>query len=247
MKRQRFEYKFYRERHPLLAKVRKGIKYLALLLLGYTTIHTFFIQTYRIDSIAMMPAYHPGDRILASPLPIGAPVPFTHLRLPGFSQLRRGDVVVLTPPYAEEESVLGGAIRWIAGFFSLQTTWETKKPTDWVRSRVIKRVVGLPGDTIRIRNLEILVKPKNTADYVSEFSLAFSPYTIEKGRFSAEAFPEDLYRMESEEIYLRENEYFVVSDHRSVALDSRVWGAVRWEQIRSKVLFVYWPLSSDRN
>ncbi|MCX7787771.1 MAG: signal peptidase I [Spirochaetes bacterium] len=247
MKKRKFEYKFYRERHPVLAKIRKGIKYLMLFFLGYVTVHTFLVQTYRIDSITMMPAFKPGDKLIASPLPIGAPIPFTHIRLPGFSQLRRGDVVVLTPPYAEEESLLGRTIRWMAGFFSFQRTWETRKTTDWVRSKVIKRVVGLPGDTIRVRNLELLVKPKGASDYVSEFSLAYTPYTIQRDFSSTEEFPQELYRMESEEIFLHENEYFVVSDHRSVALDSRVWGAIRWEQIRSKVLFVYWPIPSARN
>lgn len=239
MIRKRFEYRFYRERHPFLNKIRIGIRYLVFLFIGYIAVQTFFIQTYRVDSIAMMPAYKPGDRILASPLPIGAPLPLTHRRLPGFSPLRRGDVVVLKPPYAEEETLIGEGIRWMAGFITLQNTWEAKKPTDWSRSMVIKRVVGLPGDTIRVRNLEILVKPKGTTDFVSEFSLAFSPYTIEKeGKGN---YPEDLYQMESEEILLQEGEFFVASDHRALALDSRVWGAVRREQIRSKVLIVYWP------
>lgn len=242
MRKKRFEYRFYRERHPFLAKIRRGLKYLVFLFVGYMVVQTFFIQTYRVDSIAMMPTYKPGDRILASPLPIGAPIPFTHLRLPGFPPLRRGDVVVLSPPYAEEETFLGEAFRWLVGFITFQNTWETKNPTDWIRSRVIKRVVGLPGDTIRVRNLEILVKPKGTADFVSEFSLAFSPYTIEKEGPRKGSMLEDLYRMESEEILLGKDEFFVASDHRSVALDSRVWGAIRREQIRSKVLFVYWPL-----
>lgn len=246
MRTKRFEYKFYRERHPLLAKARKGIQYLLLLFMGYVTIHTFLLQTYRIDSIAMMPAYKPGDRILASPLPLGAPIPFTHLRLPGFSSLRRGDVVVLIPPYAEDESLVVEVFRWMAGFFTLQNTWETRKPGDWVRGKVIKRVVGLPGDTIRVRNLEILIKPRGTSDFVSEFSLTFRPYTIEKEPSPSGEAPEELYRMESEELLLGEDEYFVVSDHRSVALDSRVWGAVRREQIRSKVLFQYWPIRSSQ-
>ncbi len=247
MKTRRFEYRFYRDRHPLLSKIRKGIKVLLLLFIGYVAIFTFLIQTYRIDSIAMMPAYQPGDRVIASPLPLGAPIPFTHLRLPGFSHLRRGDVVILSPPYSENESFIGKGIRWITGFFTFQHTWETKKPADWLRPMVIKRVVGLPGDTIRVRNLEILIKPRGTADFVSEFSLAIHPYAIEKEPSPAGDFTEELYRMEAEEISLREDEYFVVSDHRSVALDSRVWGAVRWEQIRSKVLFVYWPLSNTRH
>jgi signal peptidase I len=242
MSKKRFEYRFYRERHPFLAKIRKGIKYLAILFVGYMAAQTFFIQTYRVDSIAMMPSYKPGDRVLASPLPIGAPIPFTHVRLPGFSPLRRGDVVVLRPPYAGEETILGEVFQWMAGFITLQNTWETKKPTDWIRSRVIKRIVGLPGDTIRVRNLEVLVKPKGTADFVSELSLAFSPYTLEKEGPRKGNMPEDLYRMESEEILLGEDEFFVASDHRSAALDSRVWGAIRREQILSKVLFVYWPL-----
>ncbi|GAB4223986.1 MAG: signal peptidase I [Spirochaetales bacterium] len=233
------EYTFYRQRHPFLVKLRRGFKYLFLLFVGYLLVHTFLVQTYRIDSIAMKPAYQPGDRVVASPLPVGVTVPFSDLRLPGLTELRRGDVVILIPPYAEEGSFFQKVGQRIVRLFSFFGIGNQKVEAEWIQPLVVKRVVGLPGDTIRIRNLEILVKPKDTEDFVSEFSLAFTPYTITKSPIPREA--EDLYRMEPEEIRLKEDEYFVASDHRAVALDSRVWGAVRKDQIRSKVLFVYWP------
>ncbi len=115
--------------------------------------------------------------------------------------------------------------RWMAGFFTLQNTWETRKPGDWVRGKVIKRVVGLPGGYHSGAELEILIKPRGYLGFrFPKFSLTFHPYIIEKDHSPAGDVPEELYRMESEELLLGEDEYFVVSDHRSVALDSRVWG-----------------------
>ena len=87
------------------------------------------------------------------------------------------------------------------------------------RKDFVKRVVGLPGETIRIRHGEVLVDEQ----------LLDEPYLAENGRSN------------SHEITLGEGEYYVLGDNRNHSSDSRAWGVVPKENVKGKVWMVYWP------
>ena len=93
-------------------------------------------------------------------------------------------------------------------------------PRDTQKS-YIKRVIGLPGDTIRIVEGDVFVNGKAIAE----------PYVPERFR--------DLRSME--EIRVPDGEYFVMGDHRSISSDSRDFGPVERSLIYGKAAFVYWP------
>jgi signal peptidase I len=97
-------------------------------------------------------------------------------------------------------------------------------PRDTTKS-YIKRVVGLPGDRIRIVNGQVYVNgaPLNE-DYVAETSR--DPSTWNEGQ----------------EMKVPPGDYFVLGDHRNSSSDSRAWGWVPRENIYGKAVFVYWPL-----
>ena len=83
----------------------------------------------------------------------------------------------------------------------------------------VKRVVGLPGETIRMNAGTV---------FVNEVELD-EPYLAEKdGSHAAE-------------ITLGEVEYFVLGDNRAHSNDSRSWGAVPEANLRGKAWLVYWP------
>ena len=83
----------------------------------------------------------------------------------------------------------------------------------------VKRVVGLPGETIRMHNGEVFVNEE----------LLEEPYLTDKDNSNAP------------EITLGEGEYYVLGDNRGQSNDSRAWGAVPKENVRGKVWMVYWP------
>jgi signal peptidase I len=95
----------------------------------------------------------------------------------------------------------------------------------------IKRVIGLPGDRIRIVAGQVFVNGRALAeDYVpAEYRDTLSwPPTAQGDVVSDRVVPP--------------GEYFVLGDHRSSSSDSRSWGWVPRENIYGKAVFIYWPL-----
>ena len=88
----------------------------------------------------------------------------------------------------------------------------------------IKRVIGVPGDTVYIDAGQVFVN----------------------GRALNESYvPEDYHdRVSWEEHRVPPDEYFVLGDHRSSSSDSRTWGFVKRDAIYGKAVFVYWPLKN---
>lgn len=86
----------------------------------------------------------------------------------------------------------------------------------------IKRIIGLPGDRIRIDRGTVYVN----GQYLEEIYV-----------------PEEFKDMQSmAQVEVPEDEYFVLGDHRSSSNDSRSWGTVPRSLIYGKAVFVYWPL-----
>jgi len=83
----------------------------------------------------------------------------------------------------------------------------------------IKRMIGLPGDTVEIRDGRVWIN--GTA--LNEPYISGPPaYT--------------------ETIVLKENEYLVLGDNRNNSSDSHVWGVLPEDNIIGKAVFRYWPL-----
>ena len=85
----------------------------------------------------------------------------------------------------------------------------------------IKRVIGLPGDEVSIRDGHVLVNGKPLAE----------PY-VPPSYLDDQSYPTTL---------VERDHYFVLGDHRSSSNDSRAWGTVDRQYIYGKAVFVYWP------
>jgi signal peptidase I len=103
----------------------------------------------------------------------------------------------------------------------------------------IKRVIGLPGETVEVRERTVYVNgspieepyahyllPASTADYheVTSFDVRerYGPVTVPP------------------------NQYFVMGDNRDNSQDSRYWGFLPRELIKGKALMIYWSYESER-
>ncbi len=89
----------------------------------------------------------------------------------------------------------------------------------------IKRVVGLPGETIAIRRGIVYINGEPLPEPYLDRSL----HTREENMAP---------------VYIREHYYFVMGDNRDSSNDSRQWGLVPEKYIYGKAVFRYWPLSN---
>lgn len=90
------------------------------------------------------------------------------------------------------------------------------------RKSFIKRVIGVPGDRVRIVSGHVFVNGQALAE----------PYV-----------PDEFFDSRScSEIVVKPESYFVMGDHRSASNDSREFGPVPRANIYGKAVFGYWPM-----
>lgn len=90
----------------------------------------------------------------------------------------------------------------------------------------IKRLVGLPGEVIEIKNGTIYIDGKPLVD--AEFGQRFY--------YNYGEFQEDGYK-----ITVPKDSYFVLGDNSRSSKDSRYWGFVPRKNILGKAILIYWP------
>ena len=94
----------------------------------------------------------------------------------------------------------------------------------------IKRIIGLPGETVEIQGTDVIIKDPVTG---TQFRLD-EPYVKEANL-----------RDDFLTIRLKQDEYFVLGDNRAASSDSRVWGPVPENLIVGRVLVRLLPLSQS--
>src|SRR4030043_174613 len=94
--------------------------------------------------------------------------------------------------------------------------------------RYIKRIIGLPGEKIEIKDGKILIFNANGIQALDE-SNYLPIYIVTPGVIQTS---------------LAENEYFVLGDNRPSSSDSRYWGPLPREDIIGRVFFRAWPFTA---
>lgn len=226
-------------------RVRRLVLIVVQLFLVYFLVTGLFVRSYLVESGAMHPTLRAGERVLATPLSYGARLPMADLRLPGIGEPQRGDLVLVEPPYYRPANLLLRIASPLVGFVTGQRVQLAEGTGDaWRRPLVLKRIVGLPGDTIRFTDYAAYLRPGGADAYLPEGAVnARARYEITIEQSPAAYRSGDPFGGNSEERLLGENEYFVASDHRSASLDSRHWGTVSRESLHSRVLLRYYPLN----
>ena len=94
--------------------------------------------------------------------------------------------------------------------------------------RFIKRVIGLPGETIEIKDDKVMIIKEDKVQILDESSY-LSPSLKTPGNLITT---------------LNKNEYFVLGDNRRVSSDSRSWGLLPGKNIIGRVIFRAWPITA---
>lgn len=100
-----------------------------------------------------------------------------------------------------------------------------KSPQD-PSQRFIKRIIGLPGETIEIKDGKVIIYTKDGPQVLDESN--YLPDLLTGGNIR---------------ITLAEDEYFVLGDNRPFSFDSRRFGVLSEENIIGRVIFRAWPFA----
>lgn len=106
-----------------------------------------------------------------------------------------------------------------------------KAPTDKDKD-FIKRVIGIPGDTVMVQNGYVFVNGKqiHEEEYLDDDIRTYG----------------GSYMADGEIVRVPEGQYIVMGDNRPFSSDSREWGPLKKEDIIGKSFFVYWPANTMR-
>jgi signal peptidase I len=161
-------------------------------------VKSFLIQVFWIPSGSMEETLQVGDRVIVNKLAYR------------FGDPGRGDVVVFEPETFESESIATKVSRNLLESIGLRTP----------ESDLIKRVIGLPGETVEVRDNQLLI---NDAPLTETY---LAP-EVRMNDFGPELVPAD--------------SYFVMGDNRGSSRDSRVFGAIEGSRIVGQAFSVVWP------
>lgn len=167
-------------------------------------IKTFLVQAFYIPSESMVPTLEPGDRVLVNKV-------VYRFHPPG-----RGDVIVFENPDPASEphrNLIAGVLNWVGRGLGFA------QPAD---EDFIKRVIGLPGETIEGRGGSVYINGQKLEE----------PYLngVTTGSFGPKKVPEGA--------------YFVMGDNRGNSNDSRYGlGTIPEDKIVGEAFVIIWPPS----
>jgi signal peptidase I len=174
--------------------------FLVAFVLVFGFMRPFVVEAFKIPSASMEDTLLTGDRILVAKFVYGIKIPFTNLHVLDFHKPKIGDVFVFEPP---------------------STAGKTQN--------FIKRIVGLPGDVIMVRNGDLYRNGKKVTneDYVKRIPFLYhglsnyGPTEVPPGHV------------------------FAMGDNRDLSNDSRAWGPVPMENIKGQAFLKYWSWDKD--
>ncbi|MCH7615359.1 MAG: signal peptidase I [Nitrospinae bacterium] len=176
------------------------------------TIRVFFVQAFKIPSGSMIPSLQIGDHILVNKMAYGIQLPQDckfDISFPPMTCYSTNLLIEFDNPDRGDVIVF-------------------RYPEDEEKD-FIKRIVGLPGDTIKIRNKVIYVNGKQLDD--QDWTQRIDPGILD-GRIT----PRD----NLDPLTVPPDSYFVMGDNRDQSLDSRFWGYVQKHKIKGRAFLVYW-------
>ncbi len=169
-------------------------------------VKAFVVNPYRIPSSSMEPTLHCSQPAPGCETESFGPIDLSDRVLANrflyrLRDPRRGEIVVFqTPPAAQVKCGAGGTF--------------------------VKRLIGLPGDTVEVR-----LKQGDGYVYINGKPLQ-EPYIEKERRGAVGAFGP---------VKVKPGNYFMMGDNRSQSCDSRMWGTVPRKNLIGKVFATYWP------
>ena len=166
-------------------------------------IQAFLVKPFRIPSESMVPTLEIGQRVLVDRVSFR------------FGDPDRGDIVVFKPPAGADQTMCG-----VERPSDQACPKETPERSD---TNFIKRVVGVPGDHLKVMGGRVFIDGKQQDE----------PFIRPDDSCSICNLPE--------EITIPKGHFFMMGDNRGESADSREWGPIPEKWIIGKAFVTYWP------
>lgn len=219
----------YKMRQELYHRISSIVKIVLLCFILISLFMTFVLYPVVSRSNSMLPDISAGN--------VEFVIPF--LKTPN-----RGDVVLIQN-YTESKEI--GVVKKVINQFFLFVTFRQWVPftsaSGFVSLPMVRRVIGMPGDTIYIDKYVVYIKPKNQNHFLTEFEIVDKKYNVEI--FTAPTNWDINLGAKSgtNTIELKDGEYYVLGDNRMECVDSRLWGPIKKDSIEGRVILQYFPFN----
>ena len=192
-------------------------------------------EAYRIPSGSMEPTLLVGDWLFVNKLRFGPHIPFTERSLPGYATPKRGDVAVFISPPQDA---------------SIRISPDEVTPT------LVKRIVGVAGDTLVMRRGQLTVNGKlmqSPNSFVLPDDVADQPQAIfawehrieiRGSRYGPPVANPSLH--EWGPVLVPAGTFFMMGDNRDNSVDSRYYGPVPRTNLRGTPMLVYYSYDPER-
>jgi signal peptidase I len=242
-RKQRIRSKFFsgiRDGDKKKGKGRGGYHFFLLVLIGLINVlvivsivvlvRTFLVSPFAVDGSSMSSNLSNGDLILVDKVTYR------------FSEPKRGDVVVFYPPVNQVTEQKGFLCRAKKVGYAL--FGKDIQDICMVRAFYVKRVIGIPGDTVEVRNGKVFVTPID-----GERTEIREDFLDEKnqGNTCLSSSCHGTKDVGGIFIEVPKNALYVLGDNRRNSTDSRAWKNtpfVRYEDVSGKVRMIFAPLSN---
>lgn len=186
----------------------------------FIVLRSFLVQTFVITSGSMEETLLVGDFLMVNRAAIGGRIPLTSVRIPGYSSVRRGDVLVFDPPHEDELKL----VKRLIGL-----------PGDTLQMR--SRVLYLNGEP----QDEPYVKHSDVADEMHpwmEWQRDYLASTVDRRSYAPT-------RDNWGPLVIPEGNFFMMGDNRETSLDSRYWGLLEDWRLEGRAVFNYFSYNKD--
>ncbi|MBO5137412.1 MAG: signal peptidase I [Spirochaetaceae bacterium] len=220
----------YKARRAFWRKIYTITALVLVLFVIVTLLFKFLLFPVVIKSESMIPSLERNSVVLMSPA----------------ISVERGDAVLVDAHISTDLNFLQRGINKLVAFFTFQQVLPFENKEKFSEAQTMRRVVGMPGDTIYMENYVLYIKPAGSPHFLTEFELSATDYDINIS--GVPSFWDDTLGTAGSfsEIVVKENQYFLLCDNRTSGVDSRVWGVVDKQDIKATAFLQYFPFTRIR-
>lgn len=191
------------KRKKIMKEIRGWIFSIFIALFIVVTINTEVFAKVIVEQSSMENTLYSGEQLILDKVTYK------------FKEPKRGDIII----FSENESK-STQNNWVKEFINnIKYTFKVDENSD----RLVKRIIGMPGDTIDIRNGYVYVNDEK----------------LEEAYIKGETANREI----KMPLKVGDNKLFVLGDNRPVSKDSRTFGLVDYNQVQGKVNFRVYPVN----